>query len=434
SWASVTRSVSTACTYASWFAASCAWVRKPASSGWGNGATVLGWKPGCPTSSPSLERPPSFGAAASSEAAQSGAFATPPTASASPASRPRRDIRASAIVMSVWFMPLTISLRSLLLRVECGLDSPREFLRRVLRPEMQKHDARLLVRHVVVDRDDIDVRVTERLEDVLELVLEHGEVAIDHGRTLAPPEGRPGIHAHRLPDLRAVHRRLAAEGELRDAVLRLRGSSEDRLEGFRVDRARFRDARGDAHAAEARSFWRRVGRIHDLPDPRRQLLGGPHAADVHEEDAWAIEEEVVVQGGHLEPVVEGSAHGGIHLWLRQDDVPPDHRLIARCLEGCPRGEALERLHLCPVDDHPEVCAGHTDLRRPVLHIRREAGDLGDEGRIGLRGRRNAHHRNGEDEQRYQTYRLHGSPTRDQPGIAVTAPRRSSTRARADQRR
>src|SRR5262249_28895946 len=316
---------------------------KPGNSAWGNGATVLGWKPGWPTRSPSLERPPSFGAAASSEAAQSRALAAPPTASASPASRPRRDTHAPLIAISVWFMSLTISLpsRSLLLRVEGGFDTAREVLGRPFRPEVQKHDARLLVGHVVVDRDDVDVRVTEGLEDILEFVLEHREVAVDDGRLLASSERRPGVHPHRLPDLGAVHGRLAAEGELRDAVLRLCGSSEDRLKGLRVNRARLRDT----HAAETCSFWRRVCRIDSLPAPRRQLLGGSHTADVHEEDVRVIEEEVVVQRGHLESVVEGCAHCRIHLGLRQDDVAHDHRLVARRLERGPRREALERLHL-----------------------------------------------------------------------------------------
>src|SRR5262245_57184960 len=44
---------------------------------------------------------------------------------------------------------------SLLLRVEGRFDPPRKVFRWTLRPEVQKHDAGLLVRHVVVDRDDI---------------------------------------------------------------------------------------------------------------------------------------------------------------------------------------------------------------------------------------------------------------------------------------
>src|SRR5438094_8142186 len=86
---------------------------------------------------------------------------------------------------------------SLLLRIQGGLDTPRELFGRALRPEVQEHDARLLVRHVVVDRDDVDVRVTQRLEDVLELILEHREVTIDHRGSLAPRERRPGWHALR---------------------------------------------------------------------------------------------------------------------------------------------------------------------------------------------------------------------------------------------
>src|SRR5262249_47275520 len=191
----------------------------------------------------------------------------------------------------------------------------------------------------------------------------------------------------------------------RDPVLRLRGSSEDRLEGLRVDGARLRDA----HASETRPFWRRVRRIDGLLDPRRQLLGGPHAADVHEEDVRVIEEEVVVQRSHLEPVVEGGAHRRIHLRLGQDDVAHDHRLIARRLERGPGREALERLHLDPVDDHPEVAPGHADLRDAVLHIWREARDLGDQRRIGLFGRRTPHHDHGENQQWYHATRLHDVP-------------------------
>src|SRR6266849_8762879 len=119
---------------------------------------------------------------------------------------------------------------SLLLRVEGGSELRRVLLRRALSPEVQKHDAWLLVRHVIVDRDNVDVRMTQRLEDVLELVLEHREVAIDHRGSLAPRECRPGVHPHRLPDFGAMHGCLAAEGELRDPVLRLCGRTEDPLE------------------------------------------------------------------------------------------------------------------------------------------------------------------------------------------------------------
>src|SRR5437870_6839340 len=165
---------------------------------------------------------------------------------------------------------------SLLLRIQGGLDTPRELLGRALSPEVQEHDAWLLVRHVVVDRDDVDVRVTQRLEDVLELVLEHREVAIDHRGSLAPRECCPGVHAHRLPDPGAAHGRLAAEGGLRDPVLRLRGGTENRLERLRIDRA----LRRDAHAPEAGSPLRRIRGVQGLPHPRRQLLGGSHTTNI----------------------------------------------------------------------------------------------------------------------------------------------------------
>src|SRR4029079_15774806 len=63
-------------------------------------------------------------------------------------------------------------------------------------PVMEQHDARLLSRHVLVDGDDLDVRVTEGLEYRLQFALGHGEVAVDHGRFIRAGEGRPGIDAH----------------------------------------------------------------------------------------------------------------------------------------------------------------------------------------------------------------------------------------------
>src|SRR5262245_61486028 len=171
--------------------------------------------------------------------------------------------------------------KSTLLRVEGGFETTREVLGLALRPVVQKHDARLLMCHVVVDRDDVDVRTAQRLENILKLVLEHREVAIDDGRLLASSERRPGVHAHGLPDLRPVHRRPAAKGELGDAVLHLGGSSKDRLERLGVDRA----LRWDAHPSKAGFTWRRIRIrcVQNLPDPDSKLLAGPHAADVHEE-------------------------------------------------------------------------------------------------------------------------------------------------------
>src|SRR5262249_46088443 len=138
-----------------------------------------------------------------------------------------------------------------------------------------------------------------------------------------------------------------------------------------------------------------------------QLLGGPNAADVHEEHVWVIKEEVVVQRGHLESVVEGRAHRGIHLWLGQDDVAHDHRLIAGRLECGPRREALERPHLNANDHHTEVTTRNTDLCDTVLHVGREARALGDERRVGFCGRRTSRHQHGENEQRYHASVVHG---------------------------
>src|SRR5919198_300524 len=65
--------------------------------------------------------------------------------------------------------------------VERGTEPARELLRRTRSPVVEEEDAWLLPGHVLMDGDDIDVRLAERLQHGLELVLEHREIAVHDG-------------------------------------------------------------------------------------------------------------------------------------------------------------------------------------------------------------------------------------------------------------
>jgi hypothetical protein len=64
---------------------------------------------------------------------------------------------------------------------------------------VQEDDPRVLVGHVVVDRDDVDAAGAQRLQHRLQLGLQHREVAVDDALSSLPRERRPGVDAHRLP-------------------------------------------------------------------------------------------------------------------------------------------------------------------------------------------------------------------------------------------
>jgi hypothetical protein len=56
---------------------------------------------------------------------------------------------------------------------------------------------------------------------MLKLAFEHGEITVDHGLFVAPGKGGPGIDAHGVSHLMAVHRRGAPDGKLVYAIAQL---------------------------------------------------------------------------------------------------------------------------------------------------------------------------------------------------------------------
>ena len=92
---------------------------------------------------------------------------------------------------------------------------------------MEKHDPRLLVRHVLMNRDDGDLVFDERFQNRLQFIFGHGEIAIDDRVVVRPGERGPGVNPDFFADLHPAHLRLPADRELHHPVLHLALHGED---------------------------------------------------------------------------------------------------------------------------------------------------------------------------------------------------------------
>src|SRR5438105_8927609 len=160
-------------------------------------------------------------------------------------------------------------------------------------PVVQEEHPRLLVRHVLVDGDDVDAAGAQRLEHLLQLALDHGEVAIDNRAIVGPGERGPGVHAHRIAHRLAGHLDLAPDGDLVDALVHLAAAPESGVDALRIEVAirRIDVARGHGTLL--------LEHGEHLRHALGELLLVAHPADVHEHDPRALPEEMIVQRGHL---------------------------------------------------------------------------------------------------------------------------------------
>ncbi len=92
---------------------------------------------------------------------------------------------------------------------------------------MQKHDAWRFVRHVIVDRHDIDACFAQRFQHRLQFIFRHREVAIDHGVIVTARIGSLGVDADFFSDLDTVHARFPADDEFHHSVFCFALESED---------------------------------------------------------------------------------------------------------------------------------------------------------------------------------------------------------------
>ena len=180
-----------------------------------------------------------------------------------------------------------------------------------------------------MDRHDVDTVLPQRLQHRLNLAGKHRDVAGDGGIVIRADECRPRIQPHPSVDRRAHLRQLeivAADRNLVDSTVRLALMAGDLRHLRRIDCGRGRDGRrggGEQAAALADQI---DGRL-ELP---RQFRRRAMSVHVHVEDARLVPEEVVVQRGHFQTVVEQRGHHGINLFLREDQIAR-HHVHARAL-------------------------------------------------------------------------------------------------------
>ena len=79
---------------------------------------------------------------------------------------------------------------------------------------MEEQNTWLLVRHVGMDRDDVDAAYPNRSKGGLQLVLGHGEISVNNGIIIAAGKRRPCVDAHSVVDFYTMHRRRMTDGNL----------------------------------------------------------------------------------------------------------------------------------------------------------------------------------------------------------------------------
>ena len=92
---------------------------------------------------------------------------------------------------------------------------------------MEKHHAGLFVGHVLVDRYDVYSFFEQRSCRWLQFIFGHGEISVDNSVVVAAGEGGPGVHAHGVVDLYAMHCCWATERELHHSVFQFPLRPED---------------------------------------------------------------------------------------------------------------------------------------------------------------------------------------------------------------
>ena len=97
-----------------------------------------------------------------------------------------------------------------------------------------------------------------------------------------------------------------------------------------------------------------------------------------------IEEEMVVERGHVEPVIQCSCHRGINFVLKKDGVAHHHGFSVRAFcKGCPRAESHEWRHGPSGDNDLYVVARKADFINAFLlvHLSLEPGEFVDTRRV-----------------------------------------------------
>src|SRR5215471_16334413 len=154
---------------------------------------------------------------------------------------------------------------------------------------------------MIVDRNDIDTRGAQRLQNRLKLWLQHHEVAIDHRLLIAPDKSCPGIDTHRVSNLMSTHLSRAPDGDFVNSARYLTFHPHYAFNIFGIEGGFRRIEIGFGY------FTFATARVLDFrkyfSDCRSELLLIAHATDVHEHDFGRIPEKMVVQRCHFKAII-----------------------------------------------------------------------------------------------------------------------------------
>src|SRR5207237_9195369 len=78
-------------------------------------------------------------------------------------------------------------------------------------PKVRENESRLLADHMVMQRHNMDARLSQSLQHGLHFLGGHDEIAIHRSQLVAPRESRPGGESRGAADLYVVHASFAAD-------------------------------------------------------------------------------------------------------------------------------------------------------------------------------------------------------------------------------
>src|SRR5579864_5576089 len=181
---------------------------------------------------------------------------------------------------------------------------------------MQENYDRPRIDHVVMNGHDFEAVCTKSLECGCDLSFEHGDIARDSRVLVCADESRPGVESHarvnggsHLFDGEIV----ATDGDFVDCAALLAFMPDNLCDSGRVQRVRCR-----------RLGCAGRGRLPDQIECRLDLFCkcGSFAVsmDMHEEEAWFFEEEVIVQRNDFQTMFEQRGHHRIYFLLREHEI------------------------------------------------------------------------------------------------------------------
>src|SRR5258707_5806091 len=109
--------------------------------------------------------------------------------------------------------------------------------------------------------------------------------------------------------------------------------------------------------------------IQSRLDAASQVGRFSYTMHVHEVDVRVVPEEVVVQRGDIDSVIQQSGHDGVYFFLQEHQIAHHHvQTVSTLGERNPAAESKRRGRRETLDGHLQVTARDVDLENACLEI------------------------------------------------------------------